>query len=83
MAEEGDDSWRDYRRLVLSNFERLDKGQAATNDMISALSAKFSTEIAELKTEMALQKMKSSAWGFLSGLGATAVLALTGWLKIK
>jgi hypothetical protein len=52
-----DDSWGEYRRLVLSELERVDRS-------IRALHADVTT----IKSEVTALKIKSGVWGLLGGL---------------
>ena len=58
------DSWSEYRRLVLSELERLNEG-------IEVLKK----EIAAARRDIAILQVKAGVWGFMAGLvPACAVL---------
>ena len=70
-----DRSWSEYRRLILAELERL-------NTLISDTGRKIeetrSTDIAQLRIEIAMLKVKSGMWGALGGLvtGLTALIMI-------
>lgn len=77
MSEEVDSekSWREYRRLILSELESLNKAIEGLNRKIDDLR---NEEISVLKVNVAMLQLKCSLWGALGG----AVSALAAVLPI-
>jgi hypothetical protein len=67
MAE---DDWREYRRLVISNFETLERGLKEAD-----------RKLEKLALELAVLKVKSGVWGAIGGAaggaGAGFAVAMT------
>lgn len=70
MAPEGQGDWGEYRRLILQELQRLHDGISEVKNQISALHA---SEIASIKAEIAVLKVKSGVWGFIAGAVPSAV----------
>jgi hypothetical protein len=68
---EADRSWPEYRRLVLSELERIDRGVQELNRKIDARSDFIDTEISKMWRAIDLLQFKS-------GLISLLVSALTG-----
>lgn len=62
------EQWRDDRRLVLHEIERLNSNMVKIQEML----AQQHTEIVTLKTE-------SATWGAVTGFIASAFLTLVSW----
>jgi uncharacterized protein YoxC len=72
MPEDLDEaSWAGYRRLVISELERIDRGVKGLHDKMDARDAETDNQIASMKTQIALLQVKS---GTISAL----VSAVTG-----
>ena len=57
--------WNEYQRLVMSKLESLEMGQKDTR-----------TEVGNLRTDMAVLKVKSGLWGALAGSIPAAILLM-------
>lgn len=75
MPEEVQGGWDEYRRLVISELERLHSAQGETNVKLDAIRSDFNRAIASLKddqiaklwSEIAVLKFKSGLWGGVAG----------------
>jgi hypothetical protein len=75
--------WFEYRRLVLTELDRLHDGQSALSvkidtlrlDMQTRLSLIREEDISKVRVDVAMLKIKSGLWGGLAGL-IPAILAL-------
>ena len=75
MPDEAVGGWDEYRRLVISELERLHSSQAETNSKLDAIRGDFSRAITALKddqiakiwSEIAVLKFKSGLWGGVAG----------------
>jgi len=75
MHDEVVGGWDEYRRLVISELERLHASQAETNTKLDEIRGDFSRAIGALKdeqiakiwSEIAVLKFKSGLWGAVSG----------------
>lgn len=52
-----DDSWGEYRRLVLSELERIDRSLAIIH-----------RDVSSIRSEVTTLKVKASVWGLMGGL---------------
>jgi len=59
-------NWDEWRRLVLDKLDTLESGQESMRDQLEGL-----------KTDMAVQKVKSGAWGAVSGAATALIIFLT------
>jgi hypothetical protein len=71
MVSDGGD-WSEHRRLILAELQRLTTDVGAIRDKIDEFRQR---DVADLRTEIALLKLKSSLWGAV--LGATSGLLVT------
>lgn len=70
MAQETEGDWGEYRRLILQELQRLHEGISEVKGQIGILHA---SDLAGIKSEIAVLKFKSGVWGFLAGaIPATA-----------
>lgn len=76
-ADEDDKSWDSYRRLVVSEFERLNR---ALNDMNNKLDSLVNGRISKIEVDLGMLKVKV----MLIGTGASIVMTtiITVILKI-
>lgn len=69
-----EDGWDVNRKLILDSIERL-------RDELRVIKAKLDQfrqdDIAQIRTEIALLKLKSSLWGALMGAATGIAVALT------
>jgi hypothetical protein len=75
---EADLSWAGYRRLVISELERIDKGVKGLHEKMDARDSATDREIAKMKTEIAMLKVKS---GMISAL-VSALVTIAGTIAI-
>jgi hypothetical protein len=72
-SEAGDRSWDQYRRLILSELERM-------NATIEAINRKIETfrqeDIASIRTDIALLKFQAAMWGAGAGIVFSGLVAL-------
>jgi hypothetical protein len=71
----GERSWGEYRRLILAELERLNR---LISDTLGKIEAIRNDDIAQMRVDIAMLKVKAGVWGALGGLvtGATAVLLI-------
>lgn len=67
------EGWSEYEKLVLSELERLDRGQENLNQKVDTIRA---TDLAAIQAEIKLLKLKSTLWGGVAGGIPAAILAL-------
>lgn len=72
MAPEAE-SWDEYRRLILQELTRLSDGIAELKGQLGIL---HTSDISDIKAEIAVLKFKSGMWGFVAGAipGTLAVI---------
>ena len=61
-------SWPEYRRLVIAELARIDKGMTDLNEKLERALDQRDQSITDIKVEVAMLKVKASIWGGLSGL---------------
>jgi len=64
MAPESEGDWSEYRRLILTELTRLSDGISEVKGQLGAL---HSSELAQIKAELAVLQFKSGLWGFAAG----------------
>lgn len=75
---DGDErSWTEYRRLILNELERIDRGMTTLNVKMDNATSTRDADITALRVEIAMLKVKASMWGGASG---TAVAAVASFL---
>jgi hypothetical protein len=60
-----DNGWLEYRRLILAEIERINRG---IQDIGEKLERLRSEDLNEVKIDIAMLQVKSGAWGALAGL---------------
>lgn len=60
-----EDGWREYRRLILAELERIN---ISINDINKKIEQFRSDEIAQIKVAIAMLQVKSGVWGAAAGL---------------
>jgi hypothetical protein len=80
-----DNGWNEWEKKVLSDLQRLTDGQEKTNDKLDDfITDDFSKFRAEVRTEIALLKMKAGVWGAAAGVIPTVAAILLaivlGWV---
>ena len=73
--------WSEYRRLVLSELERLHKGQLELRNEIAQLRRDTATELAKVRSDIAMLKIKSGVWGAAAGLIPAIIAILLTLMK--
>jgi hypothetical protein len=68
-----EDSWREYRRLILAELERINKSIVDINAKIEQFRA---DEISQIKVAIAMLQVKSGVWGAIAALAVTLGAAL-------
>lgn len=74
MTESDDHGWTVNRKLILDTLERLRVELAHIKDKLDRFRQE---DIAEIRTEIALLKVKSSMWGAAMGAATGIAVALT------
>lgn len=70
-------SWKEYRRLILAELERIDKGMVTLNLKMDTTSDMRDIAMTAMRVEIAMLKVKASMWGGFSGtLGAAIAFLL-------
>ncbi len=67
------DGWQEWSKFVLKELKRL--GDAYEN-----LTDKVNEELTELKTEVAMLKVKSGIWGLIGGIIVIGVVYLSRYV---
>lgn len=70
--------WNEYKLLVLDQLEGL---KAQVRALEAKMDAFRADDIANVKVEIALLKLKAGVWGAVSGMIPTALAALIWWLS--
>jgi hypothetical protein len=76
MSDDGGD-WGTYRRLILAEIQRVSRDIEAINQKLDRFRE---SDLQEIKVDIAMLKVKASAWGGLAGLIAALVMLLGGWI---
>lgn len=74
LSEEGD--WYQYRRLVLSELERIDASITALKVEVGKSSGDHHREISEIRVDVATLKVKAAAFGAVGGFVITVISEL-------
>ena len=79
MTPVEEDGWREYRRMILAELERINQSVMALNLKLEKFHAE---EISQLRVDIAMLQVKSGIWGGIAGLGvaigAVAVKYVSG-----
>jgi hypothetical protein len=75
---EGLEGWGEYKRLILQELERLSKEVALLNIKLDNFR---SDEIAGIKVEVAMLKVKAGVWGAICGAIPAALAAIAWYLS--
>lgn len=67
VENDGPDTWDRYQKLVVKTLADLNDGQTA-----------MQKEIAGMRVDIAMLKVKSGIWGFVGGLLVAVAAALMG-----
>jgi hypothetical protein len=73
------EGWEEYRRMVLNELKRLGETVVAVNEKLDRF---HSEEIAQIKVDIALLKLKAGLWGATASvivtIGAVLIKLLIG-----
>jgi hypothetical protein len=75
MTDIGLEGWGEYKRLILQELERLAK---RIEDLDSKIDRFRGDDIASLKVEVAMLKVKAGMWGALAGAVPAAIAIIWG-----
>lgn len=70
------DAFAEHRLLILSELTRLNASVTGLTSEIRALDGTRQREIADLRVEIGMLKIKSGAWGVLGGAVPSAIAIL-------
>ncbi len=73
MGGDGPESWLEYRKLILSEQQRMNDTLSMLNDKIDRLRIE---DIGKIKGEIILLKFQAAMWGGAAGTALTAIFAL-------
>ena len=71
-----DDSWNEYRRIILSELERIDGSCTLKADKCRAELQALERSINTIHTDVEMLKLKAGVWGFLAGFVPASIVAL-------
>lgn len=75
--ESSDDrSWPEYRKLVINELERIDRGLANLNVKLDAALGERDGRTRSLEISVAMLQVKCGMWGALAGLGSALAVVL-------
>ena len=77
MVETPPEGWGEYRKLILSELERI---SGDLKDLNTRLDLFRQDEISKIKIDIAMLKVKAGAWGVLGGVAVTLASVLVGLL---
>lgn len=78
MPDDPPDSWVQYRKLILSELERISTDLTKLAEKLDNFKQ---DEISQIKVDIAMLKVKAGAWGVAGGLIVAVGAALIGQLK--
>lgn len=74
---QSEDGWREYRRLIIAELERINSSIIEINKKMEA----FRTdEISQIKVAIAMLQVKSGVWGAAAGLLVAVGAALLKYI---
>jgi hypothetical protein len=74
--DEAERSWFEYKRLVLAELTRIDKGVLALNEKMEKAMDTQDINISKMRVEIAMLKVQASIWGAGSGIIVSAVVTV-------
>ena len=74
------DGWQEWSKYVLKELARLNDAYEAFPKAIQKLTEKVNDEITELKTEIAMLKVKSGIWGLIGGIIIIGIFYLSRFI---
>jgi hypothetical protein len=72
------ESWDEYRRLVLSELERIDRDCTTKDEKLRETMRVLETALQSARTDIEMLKLKAGVWGFLAGFIPAAVAVAFG-----
>ena len=80
MTEDDLAPWIEYRRLILSELERIGHEIRAVNEKVDRFRVE---DLSRIKTDIALLKFQAAMWGGIGGtaFGAIATAIVKLWFK--
>lgn len=72
--------WTEYRRLILSELERINK---ALHEIDEKIDDKLIGEVAKLKVDVGMLQVRSGIWGAIAGIVTTVSFILAALLGGK
>jgi len=73
MATKQTGDWGEYRSLILAELKRLSEGIEGVKLKIDSM---HTTEIGDLKAQMAVLQFKSGVWGLIAGAIPSAIAVI-------
>ena len=74
------DGWQEWSKFVLKELKRLGDAYEEFPKAIQKLTEKVNDEITELKTEVAMLKVKSGIWGLIGGVIVIGIVYLSRYI---
>lgn len=69
-------SWKEYRRLVVAELERIDKGLQQLNTKLDDALTDRDKAVNDIRVAVGMLQVKCGLWGALSGSGITVAILL-------
>jgi hypothetical protein len=67
-------SWFEYRKYIINELTRIDKGVASLHDKMEQAMNVRDEAMAKMRIDIAMLQTKASMWGAVSGMVASAFL---------
>ncbi len=78
-----DNNWGEYRRLIIDTLERIDRELASINAKIDDRDDTRGAQIADLRIEVGMLKVKAAIGGVIGGAAVSAILSLAIGLLMR
>jgi len=72
------DGWNEYRRLILSELERLDDSQKESAKIIKEALDQLTVKVNKVREDVVALQVKAGVWGILGGVLTTLGALLMG-----
>lgn len=76
-----ENTWHEYRLLVLGGLQRIDKELESLNRKLDQQDGVHGKEISDLRVEVGMLKVKASVYGAMGGTVMAIVLTLMQLIK--
>jgi hypothetical protein len=73
VDDPGGDSFREYKRLIINELERIARDMRDLNDRIEQFRRE---DVAQMRTDIAILKFQAALWGSVAGLVTTGMITL-------